>query len=452
MALCRRLVNTLPWRIGNLSASRTRTRCTHGIDGRARLHIRRTFGRNDLAEGQHHTHTNIASTTSPSPVTNDLDPQERFYHHYLTVVVRDANFKPCSGLLELDAHGCRRLLPPDLQRSPLDALDDGNVSLEVATQCLESYITDAYHTGGLATLRESLTKAKAGRRALLWFLKSGQYESAVDPSPEQLRYFRALTFCASAERAEDYVWDWLLSGRMQPGPWGYQQSRYRGDVLRWMVEAQALWSLDNAPLHEALSTFEHANHISRQRRVHIPLQLAGTWLASAFCTEIGRLVRDRDFDRLMESMPFFLARSPSTEFSIAKTNLHRREPNPEPALEWWKSALSRTDQFTRDMLSSTRRSNMFAVFWHILRLAQVLDRAGRHEDARWILDLGRAQYPDWFDMRAPHSVGTPSHALDGSPQFELTPREVRLGMVAVEDRLKAGNMERYVALRKLRGY
>ncbi|KAK4892554.1 hypothetical protein LTR27_009018 [Elasticomyces elasticus] len=379
---------------------------------------------------------------------------EEFYQHYLNFKVRPLKFRPCSTILGLDPVACRLALPEHLRANPQAAFDGQTTSLQDATQRLEALITEKYRSGGEAGLREYVIEKKLGTAALLWYIKSGMHERS-DVNNEQPRFFRALTLCTSAEGVDKYLWDYILrdGGKVQTGIEGLRisdnpdQKRSRGDLLRWMVEAQAFWAPRRIPLETSLKTFAHAVNVASDSIVFIPTKQAGNWIQSSLCSEVAGTVSAAWYHRFASQVRFYKRRSTEAELEVAIVSLFHPEQDPSVALKYWREAALQKDQFTRALLSGARDSTQLVVFCHLIRLAQHLHHHGDPANARWVLDFGKENFPNRFRMQAPEKSNA-EPLLDPHHNRPLTKAEIGFGFKGLNE---AAELRRHVALRELRG-
>ncbi|KAK5677530.1 hypothetical protein LTS10_010102 [Elasticomyces elasticus] len=402
-----------------------------------------------------------AADDRPTPAarvpTEVIDDQERFYQHYLDFKVHGIKFRPCGTILSLDREACRLALPEHLRENPLAAFDSDTTTLKVATQSLEALITEEYHGGGEAGLRELVIDKKVGTAALLWYLKSGLHEQS-DVDNEQPRFFRALTLCTSAEGIDKYLWDWmmlrddesrrvLITNKREASFDHPDRSRARGDLLRWMVEAQAYWAPRRAPLETSLWTFKQAIDIASRKIVYIPGGQAGNWMEGALTSEIAGTVPAVWYDRFEHQARIYKKGSRAAEFVVAIVSLFHPTPDPSKALRYWKDAPQQQDQYTEALLSNPRHTTQFVVFCHLVRLAQYLHQHGDLVNARWVLDFGRRYSPDMFKMQVP-SILKAEPLLDAHHTRPPTEVELAFGLQSGDD---TAELRRLAALRALRG-
>ncbi|KAK5738305.1 hypothetical protein LTR17_006024 [Elasticomyces elasticus] len=412
------------------------------IASRAYLHIRRVASHPVYAK-------DVGQGIIPpgSKAAEDASDRERFYHYYLTLKSRPIRFRPCSVILSLDHETCRRALPLQLQENPLAAFDSQTTTLNEATQSLEALITRAYHDGGAPKLRQVVCRNKAGTIALIWYLKSGLYDRS-DPNNEQPRFFRALTLCMSAEDADIYLWKWILT--KDPGSDHDNPDRYRarGDLLRWMLEAQAYWAPPSAPLEKSLDTFTHALNTTSKRELYFPTKLAGNWIEGALTSDVSGTVSAARYDRFAQQVRFYKKDARTAGLSNAIVSLYHPKLDPSYALAYWKEAPQQQDQYTRALLSTPRPATQQLVFWHLLRLAQMLRQLNDTINAQWVLDFGERYFPDIFNRRLGPNERAGSQ-IDAHHMRPPTESELALGLETGD---RTAELRRLAVMRKLRGF
>lgn len=88
----------------------------------------------------------------------------------------------------------------------------------------------------------------------------------------------------------------------------------------------------------------------------------------------------------------------------------------------------RTDEVASFFGKRGERSSP-SLFWNIIQTALVLNRQGRKEDARWVLDFGRREMPSWFTCER-------KNPFQGKPEFErkrpATALEIARGVLVDE--------------------
>ncbi|KAK3658946.1 hypothetical protein LTR56_001382 [Elasticomyces elasticus] len=435
--------------IGGLRAIFSVTRATQRLarnsradrDSQACLHIRRIVGHATSAD---------ALGDRVAPTAHDDTANEKFYQRYLTFKIRRRTFRPCHKLLELDPQACREALPKHLQDNPLDAFDDPNTTLLGAAQSLEAFISNTTATGNLSKLREKIKNYQTGTVALSWYSNSGVLHRD-DPDYDLPRFFRALALCITAEDedADNHMWKLILLKDDGPGSNDFNRARIRGDLLRWMVEAQALWAPRTAPLDKAFRTFFRAVDISRKGIVHIPTGFAISWLEGPLESEVAETVSQQDYDRFIQQTQLWKKEPSDAGLAISLSSLFRPKPDLSYALNFWKRAESQPDSFTRHLLSARRSATQYVLFWHLTRLAQSLRRNGDLVNARWVLDFGRKHVPAMFKMQPPKVVEDAGPLVDKhNLQRPSTPMET-LTETRTPGKITAVNLRRRVALKQL---
>ena len=267
----------------------------------------------------------------------------------------------------------------------------------------------------------------------------------------QPRFFRALTFCIFPEGAEQHLWDWIMLAEANRASLKAQRARYRGDVLRFLLEAQAFWAPPQTLLDLPVQSLERAMRIRlRETGIYVPFSLALRWLNVAQGTDAALRVSEPVFQKYQQLLKIMFGDSPESQFQRGFLGLYRPTPDPLPALAYWKQVAEDMDEYARTMLNTTSRATAFALRWHIILLVQCLHRNGDAKNARWILDLGREHRPDIFTAGPPR-VGHGNVLNDFvhfRPVSEETKRARHDAGIATREQ---HNVPRYAAFRALKG-
>lgn len=129
---------------------------------------------------------------------------------------------------------CKGKLPDALKDNPLAVFDEPPSPLGLATDCLESFISNTHSSmRSKQEARLSYEEQKVGSKALLWFFEPPEFKDGI--SVVQLpRFMRSVTFLMMAERVEQYLWDWVLLKEAPPYSevsYKAHQSLHRGATL-----------------------------------------------------------------------------------------------------------------------------------------------------------------------------------------------------------------------------
>ncbi|KAK5744801.1 hypothetical protein LTR17_001877 [Elasticomyces elasticus] len=245
------------------------------------------------------------------------------------------------------------------------------------------------------------------------------------------------------------MWKLILLKDDGPGSNDFNRARIRGDLLRWMVEAQALWAPRTAPLDKAFRTFFRAVDISRKGVVHIPTGLASSWLEGPLESEVAETVPQQDYKRFIQQTQLWKREPSDAGLVMSISSLFRPKPDLSCALNFWKQAESQPDSFTRDLLSAQRSVTQYMLFWHLTRLAQHLHRSGDRVNARWVLDFGRNHVPAMFKMQPPKVVEDAGQVIEKHQlRRPSTPMEILIEK-RTPGKINEVNLRRSVALRQL---
>ncbi|KAK5677531.1 hypothetical protein LTS10_010103 [Elasticomyces elasticus] len=438
-SLVRRGSSWTGWRCATTSGSGLAARLS--INFQASLHIRRVAGPSRSAKAAE-DHVNLASPSN----TADTGGREGFYRHFLSKEVRTSKFAPCDRLLSLDLDAVRRGLSPQLRANPLAAFKDLGTPLRDATHCLEAFVVSCGKD--LSKLKDVLRAHKVGTSTLQWYLNSGLH-LREDVHSEQPRFFRALTFCTSAEEMNEELWTMILSNEEA---FSRDRGRRRGDLLRWMLEAQAFWQPRHAPLEVPLQTFDRAIDVTSipDGGIHIAVTLAGHWLEAALSSQAAALVSPIRWDRFYHQVRFYKGNSRDASLAQTILGLSRPQPDLPRAVAYWKQIARQEDDYSRNLFAATVNSTLYMLFWHILRLAQHLDRTGNHIDARWVLDSGQQHFSSMFTTGSRVKLEPDGLALDAHNKRPPTAAERASGLIT-RDVTTEAELRRVAALRELRG-
>ncbi|KAK4892555.1 hypothetical protein LTR27_009019 [Elasticomyces elasticus] len=411
------------------------------IDFKASLHIRRVAGPSRSAKAAE-DHVNLARLSD----TDGIGERETFYRHFLSKDVRTPKFAPCDRLLSLDLDAVRRNLPQQLRANPLAAFKDLKTPLRDATHCLEAFVVSCGKDR--SKIKDVLRAHKVGTPTLLWYMNSGLH-LREDVHSEQPRFFRALTFCTSAEEMSEELWTMILSNEEA---FSRDRGRRRGDLLRWMLEAQAFWQPCHAPLEVPLQTFDRAIDVTSisDGGVHIAVTLAGHWLEAALSSQAAALVSPIRWDRFYHQVRFYKGKTQDASLAQTILGLSRPQPDLPRAVAYWKQIARQEDDYSRDLLAATVKSTLYMLLWHLIRLAQHLDRRGNHIDARWVLDFGQQHFSSMFAMGGRVKLEPDGLALDAHNKRPPTAAERASGLVTQDVKTEA-ELRRVAALRELRG-
>ncbi|SMR61252.1 unnamed protein product [Zymoseptoria tritici ST99CH_3D1] len=356
---------------------------------------------------------------SPKP----LSPaeQEEFYQYYFNFKPKRSKYgDPESQLLSVDLNSVQKFLPAHLRDRPLEYFAGDSHDLHMAALCLESYISKTAASLSQDERREVYSKSRPGSIALGWLLRN--YDHA-DMSANQA-FLRALVHLLVAEANGNQVWSLMSNSRLPKvllSQSRYDRHAWRGALLRFLVESQTYWSAGTGGINVALRSSEHVWSVSpyiKDRAAYIdgPFVIGKTATAYWILTQLQYKGANSHADARLYDQ--FIARTPhwqpsSVQADYYQSTLLSKHPSASkssalPAFEWLRRhyAADPWPEFLRQMLSKWNG------FGFIVASARILRHAGYESEARWMLDIGRLEMPDFFTMK--HRRSRPSeHAKLG---------------------------------------
>ncbi|KAK4889060.1 hypothetical protein LTR27_012098 [Elasticomyces elasticus] len=230
-----------------------------------------------------------------------------------------------------------------------------------------------------------------------------------------------MIYCLVAEKQEEFVWHWVTSNKTPAFAKGETTStirvRWKGVLIRQMVEAQAFWSEGPDILRESFNTYFRAFSPPEHGRGWIPRVQAGIWLQKQLCSTAGPHVPVDVHDRFAARLPWQV--DPEVRsYSRGRLALFHPTADPGPALAFWRGIQANAHSpsvFAGNLFNPKQLNQAYELYWYIIRTARVLHRRGDVQDARWVLDFGRARLPGLFRME--RYVDLPDTKDDGFIDF-----------------------------------
>ena len=277
-------------------------------------------------------------------------------------------------------------------RNPSTSLDAATASLETMVASLHSGTSDK------ARLQDDFRERSLGKQALRWYLQSdahNRFDLSLYPM-----FFKLLSHSMIAERQEDFLWGLLRAEDPMKSTDGGSQAKWKASLLRHMVEANSYWADDSESFSNAHRCFRRAFTDRVSKANYIPKTRAGEYLQSFICKTQSKYLPLDAFDEFTDTIYFFSSSPFHREFRTSRLHLfHPRNPNPEPAIVLLRKVdgqktRSADVRIIMGQFGSAQGASMLFIF--IIRLAQILNGQHRVQDARWVLDFGRKEMPDYF--------------------------------------------------------
>ncbi|EGP84029.1 uncharacterized protein MYCGRDRAFT_96349 [Zymoseptoria tritici IPO323] len=304
-------------------------------------------------------------------------------------------------------HVDTELLPPALQDRPLDYFASDSPELPMAQRCLEHFITLTARGRSKDEQRRQYCNEQnlPGSRALIWLFRD--YNSA-DLSIN-FGFLKALVHCMVAEGAESHIWSWLkiphIPTVLMPQE-GRDRIAWRGPMLRFLVESQAYWAEGADGINAALRSFEYTWSFDvpflkawqeEQSPLAITKELAGVWILKQLMfkganTTADVQLYDRFIWRISSWTQVFSGR-------LNRADLHRKHPSRPtalPALEFMRhyQQIDPRPGYVHELFQS------WGGFAFLINSAKMLEQQGYEQEARWMLDIGLLEMPNYFKPKA----------------------------------------------------
>jgi len=323
-------------------------------------------------------------------------------------------------------------LPDDLKRRPLDTFEDVDCSLDLAAVSLKQYVAQTHQAhASKHELSEQYASDKPGSRALLCLLRTKHLENFGFLL--NLHFLRALVHCMVGEDRVEELWKWMFIDYVPDYGFVVRQKRvWKGSILRALVEGQAYWTGGiTVPLSTFFGAFMDRNDKPESR--HIPLHQAGIWLIGQL-SRSSEGVSSADFDRLMESMWWSTNRSKRHLDSASLMLVHPSGPDPSEALRFlqWATQEGKDEPYAQRVFATDSCQIVYFTFWFLIHTAQALDGCGQKAEARWVLDLGRENFPEMFVHH--HTLKhLPEWLVSAWPRLKATDRQIAAGAQVDKD-------------------
>ncbi|SMR56215.1 unnamed protein product [Zymoseptoria tritici ST99CH_3D1] len=336
---------------------------------------------------------------------SDKAHKKAYYRYYL----RNAYVKPSKvespgdWLLDLKVPAIEKLLPAHLCERPLDFFSDRSIDLRTAQKCLELHVAKglvASQDKGLQLKR--FRACRGGVIALNWLLI--HYDDA-DLS-DNTGFLKPLIHCLVAEKPTDLIWHWLkvehIPTALSTQPWK-ERVAWRSAVLRFLVESQVYWDQDDKGINLALETLSHAWSIrfadeSRRGDMVLPKTLTSVWVMKQLLLKGASATADPNlYDDFIFTLRFWIKDPVNREHAVSKMMLrHPSKASAQPTLDFLRHYCAKDPRpsFLCDLFNS------WAGYGYLVNCAQWLNEAGDTAAACWVLDVARAEMPEYFSMRA----------------------------------------------------
>lgn len=394
---------------------------------------------------RHVSGMHVESTAAPGGASSPKaakDPKQSFYDFFLKkrIVYQTPEQQTRGWLSSLDPIKSVGALPPTAHANPLSVLEDPATDMDLATRGLAAHVARVNSSAaGKDGLRAQYAETMPGRRALQWYLEAEAYDKfniLLHP-----RFFDLAAYCLVAEEAESYVWQlWYtkhvpasVTAMGRPG-WSW-----KGLVLRSLVQSRMAWSEDRLALGAGLETVAQALRDGASRKHHpekyINLGTAGVFVQRYAVKTDPKYLDPRAFDRLIKMTATWQSEGLThRDYALADLQLrHPSRPGPWPAYRWLSRFEARVnhspDLRERFLEKGSRGSLGFYMF--LILLAQRLGQQGHAEEARHVLDIGKARLPQLFTQHFVHRAA----AVDSRPRRYPTAAEVARGARVDDDGL-----------------
>jgi hypothetical protein len=119
-------------------------------------------------------------------------------------------------------------------------------------------------------------------------------------------------------------------------------------------------------------------------------------------------VKARSFDYFKGGVAFWAIKEPrQLEFKLARLSLNHPRPDPLPILQVLQKHKDPDWHRWLELRFNPAGRNSSIMGWVLfVQTAQLLEKRGRLDDAKWVLDLGRDMLPSRFQMMKPSEDGS----------------------------------------------
>jgi hypothetical protein len=262
--------------------------------------------------------------------------------------------------------------------------------LGLVQHCLLVYVHDTLAAPELEKnhIREQYKVDRPGWKALSWFVQAlphTKYDVNLFPL-----FFEAVAHCVVAEDTEELAWTWILFNPLFlhniPNEEIPLKTRWKGTVLRGLVEAHAFWAAKN-DFSNAFATYfralDHGRRLSAGDPHRIPLRLAGFWLTRALMHADTSHIDPHSYLRFMRSIYIWNADRINALFVYASLQLRLPKtdcsgPSASTALKLLELCRTEPESPTiKAMLQPKSKKQAFAFFWFLVYTARVLHSGGQ---------------------------------------------------------------------------
>lgn len=306
-----------------------------------------------------------------------------------------------------DATAANAQLPVPLREDPLQILEDLSADIDQVAGCLEAYAA-TLHQSHVAKndVQVTLAASDVGGKALRW-LYSSKYHVWID-SWEANRFLKMLAYSMVGGRwEEEHLWQLLLVEYVpaSPNATKYQDNLWKAQLLHHLVWSHMFWSSDGNAFKSGLNALERAVQASQKAILsenpdpRIAFDVPSTSLQRFLIDVEPASIRHEDFERFSTLSAVWLNDRKTREIDkLMIDHLHPSGPNPWPVLSFLRRHGSgfNNDPALRRKIGGKRKPSNTPMWQFLVKTAQALQKQGYLANARWVIDFGRAHYPDRF--------------------------------------------------------
>ncbi|EGP84262.1 uncharacterized protein MYCGRDRAFT_95527 [Zymoseptoria tritici IPO323] len=342
---------------------------------------------------------------------------EEYYRYYLRPSKPYHGFEaPGHWLTKIDVNTIREELPVALQERPLDFFSSPSRDMTMARRCLEVWSTNVECSR--QGIREKISSARAGSAAEAWLMED--FDSADLSADLGVGFLRPLVHCLVAEEKQCNIWAWLRSPRsprVLSSQSAYERAVWRTAVLRFLVESEAYW--DPGGINQSLRAFDKVWSLETtsgpslvRGDMTFGKSMAGLWIFKQLLFNGANRATDVElYDNFVSTMPRWNKLHFGYEFNrVRLLQVHPSKPDILLSLDFLRQcldAIPRPDH-VREFFKK------WVAYGFLCDTARALERAGLKAEARWVLDIGRAEMPKHFT----HSPRLNAHT-DRTPMVRI---------------------------------
>lgn len=214
----------------------------------------------------------------------------------------------------LDPVSSGSTLPSPLRANPLRIFESTSATLDMATQCLATYVSSLHQKS--ANRRDARTVYAAdqpGTKALRWYTARGAHERS--DALMQPKFSKLMTHCILAEDREHTVWE-LLDLEYQPASICSSNIHWRSHIFSGLVCARKFWSHGSRAFARGVSAWCRGLAMSKTSRTEQSTSFLSAHNAArplqGFAVRVKpRHLDARSFDRFSASLTRFTGADPS---------------------------------------------------------------------------------------------------------------------------------------------